>query len=167
MELGFSFFETTPEEAIMRNRLLIASGLVVIILAILLTIFNPFSDDVEASQPFQNKVDVSDSQETFNFDGTWTAPLDNGAKMVASIVDNTIEITWDTEDTKALYWKGTFNTPTNWDTNFVVTSQGDRETMEASFMASQDSTKKFEWNGKTLNYTLRIMGVERTIRLSK
>ena len=153
----------------MRNRIFIGSGVLVIILAILLTIFNPFSDDVEASQPFQNKVGVSDSQQAVSFDGTWSAPLDNGAKMTAVIVNNTIEVQWDTEDTKALYWKGTFNAPVGatWDTNFVVTSQGDTGTMETSLMASQDSTKKFTYNGKTLNYELRMMGVTRTVRLTK
>lgn len=153
----------------MRNRVLIVSGVFVILFAILMTILNPFSDDVEASQPFQNKVGVSDVQEAFDFNGTWTASLDNDAKMTAVIVNNTIEIQWDTEDTKALYWKGTFNTPVgaSWDTNFVVTSQGDTGTMETSLMASQDSTKKFTYNGKTLNYELRMMGVTRTVRLTK
>jgi hypothetical protein len=153
----------------MRNKLLIGSGLVAIIIALLMTFFNPFQDDVEASQPFQNKVDVSATQEAFSFEGNWSAELENG-KMLATVTANAIEIHWDLEDdTSALYWKGSFSVPAGVteSSKFTVTSAGEVSTMETSMLASQDSSKTFTYDGKTLNYKLKIMGVTKTIRLSK
>ena len=62
--------------------------------------------------------------------------------MEATISGDTIEVNWIGTDAKSLYWKGTYQAPTEAG-DWKWTSQGDTETMAQSLLASQDATKDF------------------------
>lgn len=131
----------------------ITVGLALIAIALLLTFV------VNSSSPAEGKP--------VSLVGTWTGETDT-AKMIATVTDSTIEIMWKTEDTTALYWKGSFNAPANFSgENTVITSDGDLAAMENSILASRHKTKTFTYDDGELSFELTVMGVTKTIKLSK
>ena len=100
--------------------------------------------------------------------GSWhmTNASDGSFDMTAHIVDHQIQITWVSDDTKALYWKGTFPTDVMKD-DVTIVSKGDRQALDASMLGSQDKTKKFHYDNGVLSYEFSVMGVSKTIHLEK
>ncbi|UOE44161.1 hypothetical protein [Agromyces larvae] len=86
----------------------------------------------------------------------------------ATITADTIEVFWvsDGGNTKALYWSGTFETPTvsgpfSWD------SQNDTEKTSGALLASGDPTKTFSFDNDTISYEVTALGVTTTVELKR
>ena len=86
----------------------------------------------------------------------------------ATISADSIEIDWITEadDTRALYWAGTYEAPTaagafDWD------SQNDTAKTETALLASSDPTKTFSYNDGIISYEVTVLGVTKTVELER
>lgn len=90
--------------------------------------------------------------------GSWSAD-----GFEALVTDHDITINLATDDTKGLYWTGTFPTPVNG----TVTSTADREALDASLFGSGDATKNFSMKGENISFEFTIMGTTRTVTLTK
>lgn len=101
-----------------------------------------------------------------SLNGKWTADL-KSSTMIATITDDGIEIQWANEDTSALYWKGTFAVPRPAGDKFTIISQADRSAMDGSMLASQDSSKTFVYENRTINFSLTAIGVTTKVHLSR
>lgn len=99
----------------------------------------------------------SDSPTSSN--GIWA-----GDGMTAEVKDGDIEIHFESDDTKALYWSGTFP-KTFEDGEFEST--GDTEAMFASLMGSSDETKTFTFKDGKIIYEVSAMGVTKTVKLER
>ena len=93
----------------------------------------------------------------------------NDAYQAATIDGETITINWVTnnEDTKSLYWVGSFEAPTSGAESHSWTSKRDQEATESAMLASGDETKKFTYENGEISYEAGIMGTTTTVRLSK
>lgn len=93
-----------------------------------------------------------------DINGTWTGDIFSatidGNSIVVYIVDN---------ESKSLYWKGTF--PAIQENK--VTSAGDRETMDGSLMGSGDAEKVFDVSDGQVSFDFTMMGTTKTVHLSK
>ncbi|MBW3093441.1 hypothetical protein KIH79_11015 [Bifidobacterium sp. 82T10] len=88
--------------------------------------------------------------------------------MEATISGDTIEVNWMGGDTKSLYWKGSYEAPTEAG-DWKWTSKGDTEAMKSALLASQDETKDFSYSAdkQELTYETTMLGTTMTIRMSK
>ncbi|BDR54403.1 hypothetical protein KIMH_05140 [Bombiscardovia apis] len=99
--------------------------------------------------------------------GTWKQT--NGEKdhyQEATITGNTIEINWISPGTKSLYWTGSYTAPTK-SGDFSWTSQGDKDKMRESLLASSDDTKEFKYSNGEITYSASALGTTTTIHLKK
>lgn len=105
--------------------------------------------------------------QTVSLDGTYVSEDQSDTYHEAEIEDGTITINWISDDgkTKALYWKG--SAPEEVESDSEWTSEGDTEAMSKAMLASQDTTKDFEYKDGMLIYHASAMGVERTVELKK
>jgi hypothetical protein len=117
---------------------------------------------------YVNSGDPTDT-EPVSFTGTTWVGNVNTSTFSATILENDIEILWKNEESSALYWKGTFPTPLNAHLGdmFTVTSVGNTEAMSNSLLGSQDETKVFTYENRTLNFQMTVMGVTTTVHLEK
>ncbi|KFI48938.1 hypothetical protein [Bifidobacterium biavatii] len=102
--------------------------------------------------------------------GTWkqTNSKSDDSWMEATISGDSIEINWVGQDTKSLYWKGSYEAPSEAG-DWKWTSKGDTETMKTALMTSQDDTKDFAYSAdkQELTYEASMLGTTMTIRMSK
>lgn len=91
--------------------------------------------------------------------GSWA-----GGGMTAEVKDGNIKIYFESDDTKALYWSGTF--PKTFEDG-KVQSDGDTEAMFMSLMGSSDSTKSFALKDSKIIFEVSAMGVTKTVRLER
>lgn len=89
--------------------------------------------------------------------------------QIATISGETMEIYWMTnsDDTKALYWAGTFTAPTAADEPYTWDSQNDKEQTDTAIMASGDDTKTFTYADGQISYEVSAMGMTTTVKLEK
>ena len=92
--------------------------------------------------------------------GTWkqTNSESDDSYQEATITDSAIEVYWVADDTKALYWAGSFTAPTTAD---------DTEKTSSALLASGDATKTFTYKDGTLSYEVTAMGVTKTVTMKK
>lgn len=88
---------------------------------------------------------------------------------IAVIQDDAIEINWvmEEDDTKALYWAGTFVAPETADEPYTWDSENDKEKTDMALLASGDDTKTFTYENGQLSYDASMMGVTQTVKLEK
>jgi hypothetical protein len=86
----------------------------------------------------------------------------------ATIAADTIEINWisETDDTRALYWAGTYEAPTTAGP-FDWASQNDTSKTDSAMLASSDPTKNFSYNDGVISYEVTAMGVTKTVKLER
>lgn len=91
------------------------------------------------------------------------------AWQAATISKDTIEVYWvsDGEDTKALYWAGTFDAPTTADEPYTWESVNDKAQTDMAILASGDDTKAFTYQDGVISYEVSAMGVTQTVKLEK
>jgi hypothetical protein len=121
------------------------------LIALLAVVFVGMS--LSACQPSENGTDAKPA----SLVGTWKAD-----GFEATVAENSIEINIVSDDSKSLYWKGTFESGTN-----KITSIADREALDASMMGSQDSDKVFMIEGDKITFEMSMLGTTKTIKLEK
>ena len=97
------------------------------------------------------------------WEGNWSN--ENGS-MIATVAEGTItvNIVDTTQESSSLFWKGTFpNTGGSWN----ITSAGDRTALDSSILGSQETSKDFTYDGKTLYFSFSMMGTTKIIHLKK
>lgn len=106
------------------------------------------SETTQAPEPTKEKITMN---------GNWKADI-----FEATVTDNLIVINIVADDTKSIYWQGTF--PTGSD---EVVSVGDREVMDAALLASQDSEKTFNLADGKISFDFTMMGTTKTVHMKK
>lgn len=99
--------------------------------------------------------------------GAWSSPAGDGLQFVATISGDQIEMHMTMDDTKGLYWKGTFPVSDQASDGTVITSVADVEALSGSLLGSQDASKDFTYSGGSLRFDFTMMGVTKTVSLSK
>jgi hypothetical protein len=98
--------------------------------------------------------------------GTWQT-VEGSVDMVATVSKNKIDILWETEEGSAIYWSGTFPTVLGPSEGATVLSNANKEALEFSILASQDSEKLFTLEDGYLTYPFSALGMTKTVRLKK
>ena len=101
--------------------------------------------------------------------GTWVEVDPADTYHEAVIKDVTIEINWisDGDDTKSLYWAGTYEAPTEAADEYAWTSENDKDKTGSALLASGDDTKDFTYADGILSYEASAMGTTKTVKLEK
>jgi len=99
--------------------------------------------------------------------GTWTE-IDAGSSTQTAVIGySTITINWVNDDTKALYWEGSYVAPTSALTTYTWDSAADASKMQGALLASRDSSKTFSYDNGILSYDVTAMGVTKTVKLER
>ncbi|MBT1182099.1 hypothetical protein JS531_09105 [Bifidobacterium sp. CP2] len=129
--------------------------------------------DTTASTPAKSESS-SKTQETpkpqpADLTGIWkqTNSNSNDSYMQAEITDGSIQVYFVGTDAKSLYWKGTYEAPTEAG-DWKWTSQGDSAAMSSSLLGSQDSTKDFTYSeADGVSWQTTMMGTTVTVKTQK
>lgn len=107
-------------------------------------------------------------QEIPNLEGVWTTD-DDTMKHQAEIKDGVIEIYWvnDEDDTKSLYWAGTYVAPADTTEPYTWSSANDTEKTATAFLASTEEEKEFTYEDGVLSYSTSALGTTKTMKLKK
>lgn len=100
--------------------------------------------------------------------GSWIETnTDSETKMSAEITSDTIEVYWSADETRALYWSGTYAAPTEAGT-YTWSSVNDHDKTDSALLASGDDTKDFTYNSDgEITFDVTAMGVTKTVHLAK
>lgn len=100
--------------------------------------------------------------------GSWIETnTDSDAKMSAEITSDTIEVYWSADETRALYWSGTYAAPTEAGT-YTWSSVNDHDKTDSALLASGDDTKDFIYNSNgEITFDVTAFGVTKTVHLTK
>ncbi|QEQ93540.1 hypothetical protein SEA_GIRLPOWER_41 [Streptomyces phage GirlPower] len=109
-----------------------------------------------------------------SFVGDWyqTNGKDTGVYMTAAVSSNdTIQIHLKTRDSGGVYWMGSFQvSDKKTSDSFKLESKADPDAqkwMASSIFGSQDKSKSFKYEDGDLSYEFTMVGVTKTIHLSK
>lgn len=103
--------------------------------------------------------------------GTWqqsgTESADSYQEAVIS--GDTIEIYWvsDEENTRSLYWAGSYEAPKEPTDSYSWDSVNDKEKTDSALLASGDDTKTFTLEGGLLHYSVSAFGTTTEMKLEK
>ena len=124
---------------------------------------NGGSDEASKQTVAEKKV-----EKPADLTGTWKQvnPSDKDHYQEATVSGDSIEINWVSPDSKSLYWSGSYTAPTK-SGDFSWTSQGNKDKMHSSILASTDATKEFKYTGGEITYSASAMGTTTTIHLKK
>lgn len=110
-------------------------------------------------------------QEILNLEGTWKQvnSKSDTAWHETIIKGDIITVNWvsDSGDTRALFWEGSYSAPSEPSKTYTWTSEGNREIMDRSILASQEKTKEFNFNGQYLCYEFSALGVSSLAKLER
>lgn len=98
--------------------------------------------------------------------GNWAETTTNESVMKATVTQNTIEIYWSSDDTSALYWKGSFPVPEGSQAEKTVISTASPENATA-LMASSDPSKTFTVRRDAIIYDVSALGVTTRVTLKR
>ena len=89
--------------------------------------------------------------------------------QTAVITGDTIEIYWvsETDESKSLYWAGTFTAPTTADEPYTWESTNDHTKTDSAILASTDETKSFTYENGQISYEVSMLGTTKTTHLEK
>lgn len=103
--------------------------------------------------------------------GTWKQDgFETAETYQEAIIDgDTITINWVTveDNSKALYWAGTYIAPNTASDPYTWDSKNDHEQTDSAILASSDDTKTFTYSNGVLSYSVSAMGVTKTVELIK
>ena len=102
-----------------------------------------------------------------NLVGDWKEDTDNSSYFYAIIAGNTIEIYIQSDNTRSLYWAGSYAEPAEPAKTYSWVSENDFTKTRSAMMASGDETKEFTYEDGVLSFYSKIMGVEATRKLKK
>lgn len=88
--------------------------------------------------------------------------------QIATIDENTITIYWydASEESRSLYWSGTFDVPEG-EKEFEIVSQKYAEITDKSLLSSLDDTKRFAYKDGEVVYETSVKGTTSTVRLQR
>lgn len=111
---------------------------------------------------------VACTQNAPDLTGSWTQKTDTDTYMTADITADTITVYWTyaEDDSKALYWAGTFEAPTTGGT-YTWDSVNDHDKTDSAILASSGDTKTFTYADGGLSFDVTALGVTKTITLEK
>ena len=120
----------------------------------------------------EKTVKTQESNETLNLFGTWKQTNSNSETSYQEAViskDGTITINWvnEEDDSKSLYWAGSFTAPTENTDSYSWTSKNNKEQTESALLASGAETKDFEYKDGIISYEASALGTTTTIKLEK
>jgi hypothetical protein len=88
--------------------------------------------------------------------------------QIATITGNTIQINWvQSDNTRALYWAGSFTPPTQPGDSYAWDSENDTAQTESALLASSDATKHFTYANGVLSYDVTALGITKTVQMKK
>lgn len=89
--------------------------------------------------------------------------------QTATITGDTVEIYWvsETDESKSLYWSGTFTAPTTADEPYTWESTNNHDKTDSALLASPDDTKTFTYEKGQISYEASAFGTTKTIHLEK
>lgn len=126
------------------------------------------------SAPAQQAVPVPSEEPTPapapDLSGEWKQiNADADTYHAAAISGDSIEIYWvnPANDTKSLYWAGTFTAPQDGAEPYVWQSTNDKDKTSHALLASSDDEKTFTYEGGVISYEAAAMGVTKTVKLEK
>ena len=108
----------------------------------------------------------SGPKEPVSLPGNWKVS-NNTFNMTANITDDSITIYWENEDTKSLYWAGTFKAPENGEDPYTWVSKNDHSQTDNALLASSDDTKQFTCEKGELRFEASAMCTTSTVRMKK
>ena len=129
------------------------------------------TDSKSDSQPAAPEAveEVEEVAEPVDLAGEWTQINSNSPDSFqsATITADTIEVSWNSTDTKSLYWAGTVTVPEDGSTSFTFDSANDTSKTDSAMLASSDPTKTFTYADGELSYEVTALGTTMTVRLEK
>lgn len=134
----------------------------------------PASTDAESSTQSENAAAEpaqEEAPEPVDLTGEWMQKNSGDAQsyQAATIADGVISIDWvnDEDQSRAVYWVGTYEAPADAATSFSWDSVNDHSKTESALLASSDETKTFTYVDGVLSYDVTAMGVTKTVELEK
>lgn len=127
------------------------------------------STDSNSDSPSAAPVEVEEAPEPVDLTGEWKQTNSNTPESFqsATITGETIEVSWNSTDTKSLYWAGTVTVPDDGSTSFTFDSVNDTSKTDSAMLASSDPTKTFTYTDGELSYEVTALGTTMTVRLEK
>lgn len=127
------------------------------------------STDSTSGSPSAAPVEVEEAPEPVDLTGEWKQTNSNTPESFqsATITGETIEVSWNSTDTKSLYWSGTVTVPEDGSTSFTFDSVNDTSKTDSAMLASSDPTKTFTYTDGELSYEVTALGTTMTVRLEK
>ena len=112
------------------------------------------------------------SNEPLNLYGPWIQTNSNSETSYQEAIiseDGTITVNWinEDEDTKSLYWAGSFKAPTTSDETYSWTSTNDKEQTDSALLASDAETKDFKYENGVISYEASALGTTMTVELER
>lgn len=118
-----------------------------------------------------NKSEQAEEAKAPDLTGEWKQINSDSetSYQAATIEGETIEIYWinEEDESKALYWAGTYVAPETTDEPYTWDSENDKEKTDNSILASSDDTKTITYQDGQISYEASALGVTKTIRLEK
>lgn len=147
------------------------TGIIVLVLAVILA-FSACTDTQNGKKDQGTTTDTSSVQQSAPvLIGDWkqTNSSSETSYQTAIINDTSIEVYWvnKEDDTKSLYWAGTFAPPTTADKKYSWDSKNDKEKTGIAILASNDDTKTFTYDNGELSYSVSALGTTQTVKLKK
>lgn len=103
--------------------------------------------------------------------GDWTQSNSNSETdfMTAAIADGVISVNWvlGSEDLNAVFWVGTFESPTSATETHTWSSQRDVAATETALLASSEDAKEFTYGNDIISFTVSLQGESATVELKK
>lgn len=118
---------------------------------------NQESDDSTAT--------ANESEEMPDLSGNWEQEGKGESYQAGYISDDVIEIYWITDDSKALYWSGSYEPPTEKTDSFSWESRNDKKKTDKALLASLDDSKIFTYDSGKISYEVTVQGVTQTVKL--
>lgn len=97
-----------------------------------------------------------------NLAGQWTADMNNGAMMIATVKNETITVVLHDHDATMTYWYGTFDSSAK-SGDDVASLKND----STQAILSSDSMKTFTIGDDTISFDMTVMGVTKRVTLSR
>ena len=151
-----------------RNVLLIIAGVLGILgmaaiaVAVMAMVIPEGSPTVETPGPPHHSAQAIPVVEPpfHDLNGTWTADMGDGNSMVATVVNDTIQIVMKNNEMTMIYWNGTFR-PSGAIGDVILSTK--IEITKAVMSRAND--KRFVVGNETMTFELTAMGVTKTMEL--
>lgn len=127
------------------------------------------SDSSSRTSSSDSEAVEEQTPEPVDLTGEWKQTNSNSPDsfQTATITADTIVVSWNTTDTKSLYWAGDVTVPDDGSTSFSFDSMNDMTQTGTALLASSDPTKTFTYADGELSFEVTAMGTTMTVRLEK